>query len=74
MSVYTTMCVCLSVCVCVCVCVQVGNIAFDATAAELETLFKAHAPTQVRLHTDAKTGKPKGFAHVHFADAASLAR
>jgi len=26
----------------------------------------------VRLHTDKDTGRPKGYAHVHFPDALSL--
>lgn len=37
----------------------------------------SHRPyncNQVRLHTDKETGKPKGFAHVHFPNADSLDR
>ncbi|KAG1660888.1 hypothetical protein FOA52_015930 [Chlamydomonas sp. UWO 241] len=50
----------------------VGNIAYDVTREELIALFRPHKSTQVRLHTDKDSGKPKGFAHVHFADAETL--
>jgi RNA recognition motif-containing protein len=39
---------------------------------DLSKLFKAHNPTQIRLHKDKVSGRSKGFAHVHFADDAAL--
>lgn len=44
----------------------VGNIAFEANAENVEALFEPYGVTRVRLHTDKDTGKPKGYAHVHF--------
>ena len=35
-------------------------------------MFKPYKSKQVRLHTDKDTGKPKGFAHIHFPDAESV--
>ncbi len=51
---------------------RTGNIAYDVTREELIELFKPYKANLVRLHTDKDTGRPKGFAHVHFPDAASL--
>ncbi|KAL6774421.1 hypothetical protein ACKKBG_A24945 [Auxenochlorella protothecoides x Auxenochlorella symbiontica] len=50
----------------------VGNVAYDADEATLQKLFEPFNVTLVRLHTDKETGRPKGFAHVHFRDEASL--
>ncbi len=50
----------------------VGNIAFEVTPEELQGLFKE--ASRVRLHTDKETGKPKGFAHVHFDSEEALDR
>lgn len=44
----------------------VGNIAFEATSEAVKALFEPYGVTLVRLHTDKDTGKPKGYAHVHF--------
>ena len=44
----------------------VGNIAFEATPENIESLFEPYGVTKVRLHTDKDTGRPKGYAHVHF--------
>jgi hypothetical protein len=52
----------------------VGNVAFEATQEELQGLFAPYGCTLVRLHKDKKTGRPKGFAHAHFRDRASLDR
>ncbi len=41
---------------------------------ELLALFKPVGATFVRLHTDKVTGRPKGFAHVHFPDGPALDR
>jgi nucleolin len=50
----------------------VGNIAYEADEAAVRALFEPFGVTKVRLHTDKDTGKPKGFAHVHFKDEPSL--
>ena len=50
----------------------VGNIAYEADEAAVRALFEPFGVTKVRLHTDKDTGKPKGFAHVHFKDEASM--
>lgn len=50
----------------------VGNVAYEADDAALRALFEPFGVTKVRLHTDKDTGRPKGFAHVHFKDEASL--
>ena len=50
----------------------VGNIAFEASPEDIKTLFEPYGVTIVRLHTDKDTGKPKGYAHVHFKDEESL--
>jgi nucleolin len=50
----------------------VGNIAFAATSDDIKALFEPFGATLVRLHTDKDTGKPKGYAHVHFKDEESL--
>lgn len=50
----------------------VGNIAFEASPDDIKTLFEPYGVTVVRLHTDKDTGKPKGYAHVHFKDEESL--
>lgn len=52
----------------------VGNVAFEATQEELQGLFAPYNCTLIRLHTDKNSGRPKGFAHAHFADRASLQR
>lgn len=44
----------------------VGNLAYEATVEDLENLFAPFNVTHVVLHTDKETGKPRGFAHVHF--------
>lgn len=50
----------------------VGNIAFEATEDDLRAVFDGLAVTRVRMHTDAGTGRFKGYAHVHFGDEACL--
>lgn len=52
----------------------VGNIAFAASSDDIKALFEPFGATLVRLHTDKDTGKPKGYAHVHFKDEESLDR
>ncbi|KAK9837126.1 hypothetical protein WJX81_004857 [Elliptochloris bilobata] len=50
----------------------VGNIAFEAAEADVRAVFEGLTVTRVRMHTDATTGRFKGYAHVHFSDEASL--
>lgn len=52
----------------------VGNIAFEVTPEELKEVFADCGVKLVRLHTDQKTGRSKGYAHVHFEDDAGLDR
>lgn len=52
----------------------VGNVAFTASPDDIRSLFEPYGATLVRLHTDKDTGKPKGYAHVHFKDEESLDR
>ena len=51
-----------------------GNLPFEATAMQLKAMFEGCTVTKVRMHTDRHSGRSKGFAHVHFADEASLDR
>lgn len=41
-------------------------MAYEADDKALARLFEPFGVTKVRLHTDKETGKPKGFAHIHF--------
>lgn len=50
----------------------VGNIAWEADEAAIRAIFEPYGVTKVRLHTDKDTGRPKGYAHVHFKDEACL--
>ena len=49
-----------------------GNVAWEADDRALTRLFEPCGVIKVRLHTDKDTGKPKGFAHVHFRCAAAV--
>ncbi len=43
----------------------VGNLSFDTTKQDLETLFAQHGTvTDVHLPTDRETGRPRGFGFV----------
>jgi len=46
--------------------VFVGNLPFDATAAQVKQHFSKLAPTSVRMSTDKATGRGKGFAFLEF--------
>eukprot|EP00983_Pelagomonas_calceolata_P102481 1158811-Pelagomonas_calceolata.AAC.3 len=52
----------------------IGNVAFEATEEDLQGLFAPFSCTLIRLHKDKNSGRPKGFAHAHFGDRASLDR
>ena len=38
----------------------------------IKLLCRPYKSNLVRLHTDKESGKPKGYAHIHFPDAESL--
>ena len=43
----------------------VGNLSFDTTQQDLESLFGAHGVvTDVHIPSDRETGRPRGFAFV----------
>jgi nucleolar protein 6 len=46
--------------------VFVGNLPYTATKDELQAHFTKIEPTDIRIMTDKKTSKPKGFAFVEF--------
>jgi RNA recognition motif-containing protein len=49
----------------------VGNLAYDATEAELREHFSAVGPlSYISLPMDRETGKPRGFAFVEFSERA----
>jgi len=51
----------------------VGNLSFDTTKQNLETLFAQHgAVTDVHLPTDRETGRPRGFAFVTMGSAQAM--
>ncbi|OJJ37562.1 hypothetical protein ASPWEDRAFT_738712 [Aspergillus wentii DTO 134E9] len=45
---------------------HIGNMAFDATAADVSDLFAECGVTNVRVVEDKLTGSPKGFGYVEF--------
>jgi len=45
-----------------------GNLAFSVTEDTVWEFFGELGVDQVRMVTDSQTGKPKGFAYVHFKD------
>lgn len=53
--------------------VFVGNLNYETTQQDLETLFAGVGPiSEVFLPTDRATGRPRGFAFVEFSDAATV--
>jgi RNA recognition motif-containing protein len=52
--------------------VFVGNLSFDSTQREIETMFsEIGRVVEVFLPTDRVSGRPRGFAFVEFADSAA---
>ena len=52
--------------------IYVGNLPFSSTEDELRGVFAQHGDVQsVNVITDRDTGRPRGFAFVEMADAAS---
>ncbi len=53
--------------------VFVGNLSYDTTRSELDTLFSEIGElVEVFLPTDRETGRPRGFAFVEYTDPASI--
>ena len=52
----------------------VANLAYELGPDAVREVFKGMIVERVRLHTDKKTGRSRGFAHVHFGDEESLDR
>ena len=52
----------------------VGNIPWEINQQALEELLHSLKPKFIRMFDDPVTKKHRGFAHVHFADSASLDR
>ena len=51
----------------------VGNLSFDTTKQDLETLFSQHGEvTDVHLPTDRDTGRPRGFGFVTMDSAQAM--
>ena len=54
--------------------IYVGNLAYDATEAELRDLFGQHGSVgSVTLVTDRETGRPRGFGFVEMEDGSDKA-
>jgi len=52
----------------------VGNLSFNTSEQELESLFAEHGPVQsAALVMDRETGRPRGFGFVEMADDAAQA-
>ena len=51
----------------------VGNLSFDTTKQDLETLFSQHGEvTDVHLPSDRDTGRPRGFGFVTMDSAQAM--
>ena len=51
----------------------IGNLSFDTTKQDLETLFSQHGEvTDVHLPTDRDTGRPRGFGFVTMDSAQAM--
>lgn len=48
------------------------NVSYDATEADVESIFKGLSVSNVKISRDSRTGQPKGIAHVEFNDQESL--
>jgi len=52
----------------------VGNLSFNTTEQQLESMFAEHGPVQsAALVTDRDTGRPRGFGFVEMSDEAARA-
>lgn len=50
----------------------VGNIPWEMNKQAIEDLFSSLRPSLVRMFDDPATGRHRGFAHLHFSDAAGV--
>lgn len=50
----------------------VGNVPWELTRSSVEELFREFKPKFVRMFDKPGTRQHKGFAHIHFADEASV--
>src|SRR5437763_13516074 len=54
--------------------IYVGNLSFEATAADLETAFAAHGTVQrAQIVTDRDTGRSRGFGFVEMSEGGDAA-
>jgi RNA recognition motif-containing protein len=54
--------------------IYVGNLSFEATAADLEAAFGAHGTVQrAQVVTDRETGRSRGFGFVEMSDGGDAA-
>ena|SRR5436305_1364716 len=54
--------------------IYVGNLSFEATAADLETAFGAHGTVQkAQVVSDRETGRSRGFGFVEMSDGGDAA-
>ncbi|HEX4590488.1 MAG TPA: RNA-binding protein [Gemmataceae bacterium] len=54
--------------------IYVGNLSFEATAADLETAFGAHGTVQrAQVVTDRETGRSRGFGFVEMSEGGDAA-
>src|SRR3954469_14299261 len=54
--------------------IYVGNLSFEATAADLETAFGQHGTVQkAQVVTDRETGRSRGFGFVEMSDGGDAA-
>lgn len=50
----------------------IGNLPYELTDVDLQEIFQdIHGITDVRIPVDRRTGLPRGFGHIDFADQAS---
>src|SRR4051812_1899632 len=54
--------------------IYVGNLSFDATAADLETVFAQHGTVQrAQVVNDRETGRSRGFGFVEMSEGGDAA-
>jgi RNA recognition motif-containing protein len=54
--------------------IYVGNLSFETTAADLETMFAKHGTVQkAQVTTDRETGRSRGFGFVEMSDGGDAA-
>jgi RNA recognition motif-containing protein len=54
--------------------IYVGNLSFETTASDLETMFGAHGTVQkAQVTTDRETGRSRGFGFVEMSEGGDAA-